>query len=78
VVPVIAERLELGLRHDAYAEEFSENGAEDILRGTTLGASWAPVPGCKLQANYKWKRLESSSEPDLDDDVMVFVAQFAF
>jgi hypothetical protein len=78
VAVVIPGMLEVGLRYDTYSEEFYENDRVDEMECYTLGVTYSPGPGVKLQASYKWKSLNSDINPDIDDDVFLLAAQLEF
>jgi len=78
IAVVIHGKLEVGLRYDTYSEEFFENEMVDEIECYTLGLTYAPRPGLKLQLNYKWKALNSDINPDIDDDVFLLAAQLEF
>jgi hypothetical protein len=67
--------LEFGFRYDEFTDEYYGNGAEDNYRTYTLGVNYLTPRDIRLQLNYKYKRLESDVDLDLDENSLIFAAQ---
>jgi hypothetical protein len=78
IAEVLADRLRVGLRYDAFAEESYESGVEGTLHAVTAGLTWTPRAGLRLQADYQRNILAGGADPDLDDDLLVVAGQVAF
>lgn len=69
--------LEAGVRVDEFTDEYYDNGIEDRRRSITGGLAWRPLPGMRLQLDYKHNTLDSDVDPDLDDDSVILQATVA-
>jgi hypothetical protein len=77
VVMPLPGLLHFAYRYEGYADERYENGIVDVLHGFTLGATVFPLDMLRLSLNYKWKRLDSEQEPEIDDDALLLLMQAA-
>lgn len=78
VVSVVKDKLEICARYDSFGTDYNERDIIDYLDSMTLGINYCFSPEIRFQLNYKWKITFSETEEDLDDNVLVLVAQVVF
>lgn len=78
IVEIIKNTLEAGFRYDTYTNKNSIFGAEETIKNYTAGITFTYQPHIKFQINYKWKRLDSTLNPDTDDDILTIAGQYRF
>ena len=71
-------RLSLGIRYDVFAGERYENGRESVQYNYTIGATYFAHPDIWVQANYKWKHMNSQTVEEIADNVLIVALQMGF
>lgn len=71
-------RFTCALRWEGFAEEWHAQGNEDVHTSWAAGLTLMPRSDLRVQGEYKWKRLESDSDPDLSDNIVTLMCQVQF
>ena len=78
VVEIVRDWFQAGFRYDYYISENSIYGDEETEHAYTLGLTFNKKPYVRIQANYKFKILESGLNKDVDDNIFNLQFQLKF
>jgi hypothetical protein len=78
VLVILPQWLELGFRYDTYTGENTILNGQETMIAYTFGLTFMFKEYVKIQANYKWKFLDSELNNDFDDNIFILQTQFKY
>ncbi len=75
---IVPDSLEAGGRYDSFTFENSVFGGKETENVTTVGLSYFPQDRLMIQADYKWKKLDSEINLETDNNIFVLQVQYGF